>query len=128
MAGNRGVVLKMTPPKRKKRVNVVVKDSTVMNAIKRELEKLGCEVRSDVKKIKDSDFLILDSYFLELGLVNVFKKDNPLGVIALIGRDEEFNGISHLPCLCYCDKIQIKNHGTNIGKEVAGWFSENYGE
>lgn len=96
-----------------------------MNAIRRELEKQGCVVKSDVKKMKDSDFLILDPYFLELGLVNVFKKENPLGVIALIGKDEELGRISHLPCLCYCDKIKIKNQGTNIGKEVAGWFSEN---
>lgn len=98
-----------------------------MNAIKRELEKLGCEVRSDVNKMKDSDFLILDPYFLELGLVNVFKKENPLGVIALIGKNEDLDRIAHLPCLCYCDKIEIKNHGTDIGKEIAGWFSENYG-
>ena len=78
--------------------------------------------------MKDSDYLFLDPYFLELGLVNVFKKENPLGVIALIGKEEEFSRIAHLPCLCYCDKIEIKNHGTDIGKEVAEWFSENYGE
>ncbi len=118
----------MTPPRRKKRVNVVIKDLTVMNTIKKELEKLGCEVRSDVKQMKDSDFVVFDPYFLELGLVNVLKKENPLLVLVLVGKEDEIRSLGHLPCLCYCDKIVLKNHGTDIAKEVAGWFSENYGE
>lgn len=117
----------MMATKKKKKVNVVVKDPVVMNSIKRSLEKLGCEVRSDVKKTKESDFVIFDTYFLELGLINVLKKENPLSVLLLVGTEEEIRGLGHLPCLCYCDKIVIKKQGNHVGKKIADWFLENDG-
>lgn len=117
----------MTPPKRGKKVSLIVKDSTVMNTIKKELERLGCEVRRDVEKMKDSDFVIFDPYFLELGLINVLKKENPLLILVMVGSEEEIKRLGHLPCLCFCDKIVIKDHVNHVGKKIAEWFSENYG-
>ena len=116
----------MMAPKRKKKVNIVVKDSAVMNSIKRSLGKLGCEVLSDVKKMKDSDFVIFDPYFLELGLINVLKKENPLSVLLLVGTEEEIRSLGQLPCLCFCDKIVLKKPSNHVGKEIAEWFLENY--
>ncbi len=117
----------MKVPKKRKKVNVVVKDPTVMNSIKRSLEKLGCEVRSDVNKTKVSDFVIFDPYFLELGLVNVLKKENPLSTLLLVGTEKEIRHLGHLPCLCYCDKVVIKKQGNHVGEEIADWFLENDG-
>lgn len=117
----------MKAPRRKKRVNVIVRDSAMMNAIRTELKKLKCEVISDVKKMKDSDFIIFDPYFLELGLINVLKSENPLGLLALVGTEEEIKRLGPLPCLCFCDKI-IRDQKNHIGKKIAKWFLENSGQ
>lgn len=100
-----------------------------MNSIKRSLDKGGCEVLSDVQKMKDSDYVIFDPYFLELGLVNILKKENPLLVLVMVGSEEEIRGLGTAPCLCFCDKIVIKDRGGHdAGEEIADWFFESEGK
>jgi len=110
----------------KKKVNVIVKDGSVMSSIKWELEKLGCEVLSDVKKTRESEIIIFDPYFLELGLVNVIKKENPLVTLVMIGSEEEIRTLGPAPCLCFCDKIVMKDRTNQVGEKIKDWFLENY--
>ncbi len=118
----------MRVSKKKKKVNVIVKDAAVMISIKSELEKLGCEVLSDVKKTKDSDFIIFDTYFVELGLVNVLKKENPLLVLVMVGTEDEIRELGSRPYLGFCDKIVIKGPQNHVGKKIAEWFLKNNGQ
>lgn len=117
----------MVALKRNKKVNIVVKDATVMKAVILELRILGCDIFSDIEKVKDSDIVIFDPYFLELGLINVISKENPLLVLVMVGSQEDFKRLGHLPCLCFCDKVVIEDHRNNVGKKVAEWFLKNYG-
>lgn len=110
----------------RRKVNVIVKDESVMKSIKEQLERHGCEVVSDVKKTRESEIIIFDPYFLELGLVNVIKKENPLVTLVMVGSDEEIRTLGPAPCLCFCDKIVMKDRTNQVGKKVTEWFMENY--
>lgn len=109
----------------KKKVNVIVRDASVIASIQLQLKKHGCEVISDVKKTRESNIIIFDPYFLELGLVNVIKKENPLIVLVMVGSEEEIRGLGPAPCLCFCDRVVINDHKADIGAKISEWFLEN---
>lgn len=111
---------------REKAVTVLVGNEILLGAAKKVLQGMGYTVRTDIESSAKSDFAIIGSYFLLLGVVNQVRSTNPLLPLVLIdtphaalnGNSKYFYGVIDL------DASSEMDANEKIGK----WFSEGQGK
>ena len=111
-----------------KKASVIMQDEILLNAVKKAAEKIGFVVAQDVSSTWQADFVIFDTYFFQLGLGNILKKESPQLPLILITREGELSAKGLSPHIDFYDTLTVKDHNSSeMSRQITEWFSKNAG-
>jgi hypothetical protein len=111
---------------REKTVTALIGNEILFRAVKTALENLGYKVRANIESCAASEFAVIGSYFLWLGVVNQVHSVNPSLPLVLVktpsydlnGDGKHFYGVIELE----------ENSEMEAREKIAKWFNKGEGK
>ncbi len=107
-------------------VTLLIGNEILFDAAKKAVERLGYKVRTDIESCAHSDFAMIGSYFLWLGVVNQVRLINSsLPLVLMIVPPYELNGNGKN----FFGVIQLDgNSETEARTKIEKWFTQGEGQ
>ena len=111
---------------KKRTVTALIGNEILLGAVKKVLQKMGYQVRTDMESCGKADFAIIGAYFLLLGVVNQVRAKNPSLPMVLIDTPHTaLNGNGDF----FYDVIDLDGSSEMDSMEtIEKWFTEGRGK